>query len=118
MPKYRFHDNEPDGKMPTPKLQVRTRKNLEQLEQLFGMKFEDTALTWNVFQPGFAHIGVRERTAKDILIKGTRGTKTVEYWRHETEGYASGQTLVYVDGKRYRVNLLLDGEEKLAEETQ
>lgn len=104
----RFHKGEPPYFIPTSKLQIRTRRNLQKLEQQFGMKFEDKALVWKVWQPGFAHIGVRSRWAKDICIRGLFREKPVEYWRHETKGYASGQTLIYIAGVRFQVTHLLE----------
>ncbi len=97
---YRFHNNEPDTSISVSRLSKKTQSNLKILRSRHGITFSNNAMIWKVKQ-GY---GARKRIASDILIKGiSPHTKVVEYWRHETKGASAGQTLIYIDGKRYRV---------------
>jgi len=109
--KYRFHDEKPDLYISIDHLQAVTRKNLALLNSLFGIEFSDRAWVWKVQARELgAKITAGEwakgkiipgKFLQSIRVLGKWNKHKVEYWRHESGGPQSGQTNLYIDGKKW-----------------
>lgn len=98
--KYRFHDERPNFYTSITRLQKITRNNLSTISALFGIEFSNRAWIWKVRVHGRQK--VKEKFLHDIRILGRWGKHRIEYWRHESGGKGSGQTYIYIDGKKWK----------------
>ena len=102
----------PEGGIGVPResLTSTTRRNLRELEELGDFSFKDVAYKYPIQQSsryGRRYAG-QPHTAYSILISGTGPNgEDVRYVRRETTDPSAGQTLLFVNGKRYFMTKIL-----------
>ena len=99
---------------PRGSLYSQTRDNIEALESM-GFQFSEDAESYPIEQyESWGHGLVRTPigTRHSFILRGTGPNgQDVVYVRHETAARGAGQTLLYIDGKRYRVSSILRGQD-------
>lgn len=100
---WSFHCRSPDLLRRKEQLHIRTRENLEMLEEL-GYRWTWKMNTWRVDRSPY-------RPAHDMMMDGvTKDGKRVKFWRHETKSDQSGSTFVLfpdVSRKRHALHELI-----------
>lgn len=110
---HRFHGAEPPHKrVRVSSLTSRTQSNISKLRDCWGVKFKGLAKIWLVEQNTSYSGQGPTKMANDILLEGTLWGMLVEFWRHETESKGAGQTLLYMNGQRHMVHVLLGTHEE------